>query len=128
MLDALLEPIRKVMGIRSIDPDVPVLDEDALDDAIDSETGVVVCFYADWCGFCRAFMPTFEETADALPFDAVAANISDYGDPRWSRFDIDTVPTLVAFRDGRVISRVDGPPGRGLKAEDVERLATELPA
>lgn len=128
MLDALLDPIRKLMGMRSIDLALPVLDEDALDEAIASPEGIVVCFYADWCGFCRAFMPTFEEKAPALPVDAAAANISDYGDRRWTRFDIDAVPTLIAFRDGEIIARVDGPQGRGLRAEDVDRLIETLPA
>lgn len=110
----------------AIDPGVPVVDEDELDERIQAEDPVAVFFYADWCGFCRAFAPTFQQRVDMLDLEAVAANISERSDPRWKRFGVSTVPTLVAFAAGEQVARVDGRPGRGLEAEDVERLATEM--
>jgi thioredoxin-like negative regulator of GroEL len=112
----------------AIDPGVPQLDPTELDDRIDGEDPVVVFFYADWCGFCRAFAPEFATRAETLEHDAVAANISDQTDPRWKRFSIDTVPTLIAFLEGQPVARVDGRPGVGLEAEDVDRLVADIPA
>lgn len=110
----------------AIDPGVPVLDADELAERIQADEPVAVLFYADWCGFCRAFAPKFREGAEEMEVDAVAANISDQSDPLWKRHAIDTVPTLVAFRNGEPIARVDGRPGRGLAAGDLDRLAGEI--
>jgi thiol-disulfide isomerase/thioredoxin len=110
----------------AIDPGVPILDEDELADRIDDEDLVAVLFYADWCGFCRAFAPAFRDRVDTLDVEAVAANISDESDPRWKRHDVQAVPTLAAFEDGEQVARVDARPGRGLEAEDVDRLAADM--
>jgi len=111
-----------------IDPDVPVLDEAALDDALDRDESLIVAFYADWCGFSRAFLPTYAERADELPLPAAAANVSDEASPLWTRFDVDAVPTLVAFRDGEEVARADARPGQGLDGDDLDRLTEELAA
>lgn len=111
----------------TIDPDVPQLDEDALQGLLDRGEDAIVMFYADWCGYSRAFTPTFEDRADDLPLPAAAANISSEQDPRWSTRKINTVPTLVAYEDGEEVARVDGRPGVGLKAEDLDRLVEKLP-
>lgn len=128
MLDAVLDRVRSLIEMPGIDPDVPVIEEGILQERIGAGDDLVVCFYADWCGFCRAFMPTYEDAAGELPLEAVAANISDYQDPRWSRFDVDQVPTLIAFRGGEEVARVDGRAGRGLSRDAIERLAEEIPA
>lgn len=110
----------------AIDPGVPILDEDELADRIENADPVAVFFYADWCGFCRAFAPDFRERVDTLGIDAVAANLSEETDPRWKRHGIDTVPTLIAFADGEPVARVDGRPGQGLAGADVDRLAADM--
>lgn len=112
----------------AIDPGVPVLAADELTDRIDEADPVAVFFYADWCGFCRAFAGSFTDRVDELGVDAVAANLSDRSDPRWSTYDVDIVPTLVAFADGEELARVDGRPGQGLEPEDVDRLAADMTA
>lgn len=110
----------------TIDPDVPRLDEEALQALLDRGDDAIVMFYADWCGFCRAFTPTFEDRADDLPLPAAAANITKESDPRWAEHEIDAVPTLVAFKDGEEVARVGGRPGAGLKGEDLDRLVEKL--
>lgn len=112
--------------MQTIDPGVPVLEESELEDRIQAEDPVVVLFYADWCGFCRAFVPTFREEVGNADVDAVAANISSESDPRWSTYEVDTVPTLIAFRNGETVARADGRAGRGLEAGDLEALLGEL--
>ncbi len=110
----------------TLDPDVPILDEDALEDALERGEDMIVVYYADWCGYSRAFMPTFEDRAHDLPLPAAAANISDHEDPRWSTYGIERVPTLVAYQEGHEAARVGGRPGEGLKSEDLDRLLDQL--
>lgn len=128
MLDGLLDRLGGLAGVSGIDPGVAILDEQALDERIESSQPVIVFFYADWCGFCRAFSEPFRETIRDAEVEAVAANISAESDPRWKRFDISVVPTLVAFRDGEEIARAGGRPGMGLDIEDLEQLLAEIEA
>lgn len=108
---------------RQVDPGVPVVDD--LDEHVQGSDPTVVVFYADWCGYSRAFLPSFKERVQTLDIDAVAANISSRSDPRWATYDVDTVPTLIAFREGEPVARVDGRAGRGLKAQDVDKVLAE---
>lgn len=103
-------------------PDVPDLDAQELQEALDEGRSLLVVYYADWCGFSRAFLPTFEDRADELPVPVAAANISSPQDPRWAKHAIRTVPSMVLYEDGQETERVDGHPGRGLKSEDIDRL------
>lgn len=128
MLDRLRDTVQTLIPMSSIDPDVPVLDEDALEAALSRGESMIVAFYADWCGFSRAFMPIFVERAPELDPPAAAANISAESDPRWKTHDVQTVPTLVAFEDGEEVARVDGRPGQGLDEADIDRLLEELDA
>lgn len=127
MLDTLLAPLRSLIGMQSINPNAPVLDQATLRERLDAGQSMIVLFYADWCGFCRAFTPTFEDHLDDLPLPPAAANISDHDDPRWDTFNVANVPTLIAFVDGEETARADGRPGQGLHLADLERLVDQLP-
>ena len=91
-----------------------------------SRTGlIVVLFYADWCPFCMAFKPKFEEYARKGGLDFGEANVSHYEDPLWEQFRIQTVPTLLAFKEGKVVKRKDGAPFRGLSQADLDETTSD---
>lgn len=79
-----------------------------------------VCFAADWCGFCREFLPRFE-TLEGM-CNVARADLTDGDSPLWRRFQIDTVPTVVLFSEGRPVWRRDGEPGRGLREGALKAL------
>lgn len=88
---------------------------------------ILVVFEADWCGFCVTFLPEFARRARTALADPaggavefVDVDLSDEESPLWDRYDVRVVPTLVAFRDGVPVGRIDGRLGRGLKAVDVD--------
>lgn len=87
-------------------------------DVLSSEEPVMALFHAQWCGFCRAFMPTFRR-ADADGVKFVEVDISDYDNPLWDSYAIEVVPTLILFDGGRVVSRADGRYMRGLDDADM---------
>ncbi len=109
--------------MNGLDPGVLVVAEAALRDRIRRERPVLVLFYADWCGFCAAFVPTFAGIAPDLEIDTVAANISHPGDPRWDEYAVEAVPTLVAFERGVEIARLDAKPGIGVRSRDFAEFA-----
>ena len=78
-----------------------------------SEQGILVLFYAAWCPFCRRFLPVYENLS--LPKDQSCFRVEvDDIDGCEDKFDIDVVPTVIYFKNGKITKRLDGKPGRGL--------------
>jgi len=87
---------------------------------------VLALFYATWCPFCREFLATFEESMQGRD-DPVGAlvDISDMNSPLWERFNVEIVPTLIGFKDGKILLRKDGVAGIGLRARELEDAIRE---
>lgn len=94
--------------------------------AIEKSESVVMLFFARWCPFCRAFKPSFEDLASSSNGGFGEIDISDEESEYWDKYDINVVPTLIAFSRGKVTARRDGKPHVGLSESDLKRLLEDI--
>ena len=79
------------------------------DEVLQSEKPVLVDFWAPWCGPCRAIEPLVEELAEAFgdKFKFIRCNV-DENPVTPSKYGIKSIPTLIFFKEGKVLDTVVG--------------------
>ena len=94
-------------------------------EVLESDTPVLVDFWAPWCGPCRVIAPSLEEIADeqADSLRIVKVNV-DENQQTAAQFGILAIPTMVLFRNGAEAKRIQGAlPKKRLEAELQSGLA-----
>ena len=82
---------------------------DLLHVLVNSDIPVVVDFWAPWCGPCLQMAPAYQETALALPLQAILlkVNTQDHQD-LGSAYGIQSIPTLIVFKGTEEQNRISG--------------------
>jgi len=73
-----------------------------------SDLPVLVDFYADWCGPCRALSPVLEELARENPAAKIVKVNVDESPELAVRYRVDTIPRLMVFKDGKPVAQHSG--------------------
>ncbi|MEQ8654124.1 MAG: thioredoxin TrxA [Kiloniellales bacterium] len=73
------------------------------DDVLKAEHPVLVDFWAEWCGPCRAIAPALEDLAQEMTGRVSIAKINIDENPKTpSQYGVRAIPTLMIFKDGQV--------------------------
>ena len=68
---------------------------------------VLVDYWAPWCGYCRRIGPTYEKIAEEYSDRLVVAKVDIDQEPRLAEEQhIEVIPTLVLYRNGKVLDTV----------------------
>ena len=93
-------------------------------EVLNSDTPVLVDFWAPWCGPCRVVHPILEEMANEREdVKIVSLNVDENQDTA-SAYDVLSIPTMILFKGGDAAKRVVGAmPKKRLEAELEPALA-----
>jgi thioredoxin 1 len=102
-----------------------VTDDTFQADVLDSTDTIMVDFWAEWCGPCRAVGPILEQIADehSEKIKIVKLNVDD--NPQMAmKYQITSIPAMKVFRGGEVVKTVIGAkPKPALEADLAEFIA-----
>jgi thiol-disulfide isomerase/thioredoxin len=112
---------REEFSVNSIKKEQLINGQQQLAEVLKVEQRVVALIYATWCPFCMRFLPVFQRYAQERPdFRLVCDDREAIAD----LYDIDVVPAILVFENGKVARRLDGIIGIGLTEKQLADFVT----
>ena len=93
------------------------------EDIINSTTPTLVDFYAEWCGPCKMISPLLEQVSSEIGDTAKILKVDiDKNQSFAASYGIRSVPTLMIFKEGKVVWRQSGIPPKHLIVESIKNF------
>ncbi|MDX2287165.1 MAG: thioredoxin [Bacteroidia bacterium] len=88
---------------------ITITDSNFEEVVLHSDKPVLVDFWAEWCGPCRAIAPAIEDLAGELEGQIVVGKLDVDHNPETSiRYGVMSIPTLLVFKGGQVVDKLVG--------------------
>jgi thioredoxin len=101
-----------------------VTDNNFQAEVLESDTPVLVDFWAPWCGPCRIIAPSLEELNDEIENLRVVKLNVDENQQTAAQYEVMSIPTLIVFKNGQPAKKIIGAmPKKRLEAELAPALA-----
>ena len=102
---------------------VTVLDATFKSEVLDSQTPVLVGFWATWCAPCRAIAPALEELATQYKGQLKIVKLDvDENNATAEQFGIRSIPTLLMFKGGKVVEQLVGAAPKAKLEESIKKV------
>jgi thioredoxin 1 len=86
-----------------------VSESNFMDDVLNSDTPVLVDFWAEWCGPCKMIAPLVEQLAEEYAGKLKVAKMdADENGDTLMRYQIMSIPTLILFKNGEAVEKIVG--------------------
>jgi len=116
---------KMLMGMQKKDemPSKPIKATDEnFDEIISKYDAVVVDFWAPWCGPCRLIAPVIEKLAKEMKGKVVFAKLNVDENPKMAmKYRVMSIPTLILFKNGKIMDRLVGALPEDMLRDWVER-------
>lgn len=87
----------------------PVTDQSFETDVIKASTPVLVDFWAEWCGPCKALGPKLEEIASELKGKVRIVKLNVDENPSMpAKYGVRGIPTMILFKNGKEVDQIVG--------------------
>jgi thioredoxin 1 len=98
------------------------LTDNSFDEEImNSETPVLVDFWAEWCGPCKLVAPILDEIAEEKSSTMRLAKLNIDDNIRTAqRFGVMSIPTMILFKNGEEVRRIVGAMPKSKLAAEIE--------
>ena len=94
-----------------------ITDDTFEQEVLQSQTPVLVDYWAEWCGPCKMIAPFLEELAADKGDQVIVAKVNIDDNPMTpTKFGILGIPTLIFFKDGKEVDRMVGVPRKPKEA------------
>ncbi len=102
---------------------VQLTDQNFEEQVLKASLPVLVDFYADWCGPCRLIAPIVEDLAKEYDGKLIVGRLDvDANVLTAGKYGVMSIPTLIVFKNGKVVKQMVGYQGK----ENLTREVTQL--
>jgi thioredoxin 1 len=102
---------------------IELTDENFKKEVTDTKTPILVDFWATWCPPCKAVAPTVDKLADKYAGKVRVGKVDIDVSPKTAQeFGVQSIPTFLAFKDGKVSGMTIG----GVSSTKLEELIKKI--